>query len=61
MQEKDYWNIITHNAKRVTPPSEFRRCCYNDLFRDIGRIYIFHCNVSRNRNGMSCVLVYFYP
>ena len=27
MRGKDYCNIITHNAKRVTSPCGFRRCC----------------------------------
>ena len=36
MQGKDYWNIFTRNAKRVTSPWEFRRCCAADLLRDIG-------------------------
>ena len=27
MQSKDYWNFITHNAKRVTPSCTFCRCC----------------------------------
>ena len=39
MQGKDYWNIITDNAQRVTSPSECR-CCAGDLFRDIGRMFI---------------------
>ena len=41
MEGKDYWNIITHNAERVTSPSEFRCCCAGDLLRDVGRIFIF--------------------
>ena len=46
MQGNDYWNIVTNNAKRVTSSSQFRRCCAGDLLRDIGRIFIFLCNVS---------------
>ena len=46
MRRKDYWNIITHNAKRVTSPDEFRRGCAGDLLLDIGGIFIFMGNSS---------------
>ena len=42
MHGMDCWNIITHNAKHVTSPSELRRSCAGDLLRDIGDILIFH-------------------
>ena len=61
MHSKDCWNIITHNAKRVTSPCEFRRCYAGDLFRDISRIFIFLCNVSWNTKDVSYAWVYFYP
>ena len=59
MQGKDYCNIITHNAKHVTSPSEFRRCCAGNLLRDIGGIFIYLCDVSKNTKGMSYDWVYF--
>ena len=55
MQGNYYYNIITHNVKRVTSPSEFSCCCAGELVSDIGRMFIFLCNVSRNTNGMSYV------
>ena len=32
-----------------------------DLLREIGRIFIFRCNVSWNTKGIRNVWVYFYP
>ena len=61
MRGKDYWNIITHNAKRVTSPGWLRRGCASDSLCDISGILFFLCNTSRNTLGMSCAWVYFYP
>ena len=41
LQGKDYWNIITQNAKRVTTRPKFRRWYAYDPLRDIDRIFIF--------------------
>ena len=60
MHSKDCWNIITNNEKQVTSHCEFRRCRAGDLFRDIGRIFIFLCNVW-NTKDVSYVWLYFYP
>ena len=46
MQGKDYCHIITHNAKLVTSPREFRRFGTGNLLRDIGTILSFLSNVS---------------
>ena len=39
MHIKDYWNFITHNAKRVTSSCTFCCCCAGALFSDIGVIF----------------------
>ena len=41
MQGKDSWNIITHNAKRMTSSIEFPFGGAGDLLQSIGRIFIF--------------------
>ena len=46
MRGMDYWNIITHNAKRVTSSGELRRSCAGDLLRNIGGIFSFLSNIS---------------
>ena len=55
MQSKDCWNIITHNAKRVTSPCEFRHGFAGDLFRYISRIFIFLCNGSWHTKDVNYV------
>ena len=59
LQVEDWWNIITHNAKPVTSPSEFRRCCAGDLLRDMSPTH-FPLRCLMEYNGIEVCVMYFY-